>query len=72
MTVKRLEPLIPIERIFVVTAKRYAKLVKEQLPELPKRNIIIEPVGKNTTPCIGLAAFMISKYYKDSTMVVLP
>ncbi|WP_186431535.1 mannose-1-phosphate guanylyltransferase [Clostridium sp. BSD9I1] len=72
MTVKRLEKLMPIERIFVVTAKQYVSLVKDQLPSLPKRNIIVEPVGKNTAPCIALSAFIIDKYYKDATIAVLP
>lgn len=72
MTVERLIPLIPIERIFIVTAKRYVDLVKEQLPHLPERNIVVEPVGKNTAPCIALSAFVIKKYYKDASIVVLP
>lgn len=72
MTVKRLLKIIPIERIFVVTAEKYMVLVKEQLPFLPDRNIIIEPVGKNTAPCIVLSAFFIEKYYKDTTLAVLP
>lgn len=72
MTVKRLGRLIPIERIFVVTAERYVKLVKEQLPNLPERNIIVEPVGKNTAPCIALSAFTVEKYYGDATLVVVP
>jgi len=72
MTVKRLEKLIPIERIFIVTAKQYVNLVEEQLPNLPKKNIIVEPVGKNTAPCIALSAFIIDKYYKNSTIAVLP
>lgn len=46
MTVERLEKLIDIERIFVVTAERYVDILKKQLPELPQRNIIVEPVGK--------------------------
>ncbi|KYH28017.1 MULTISPECIES: mannose-1-phosphate guanylyltransferase [Clostridium] len=72
MTVKRLESLIPIDRIFIVTAKQYVNLVEEQLPMLPKRNIIVEPVGKNTAPCIALSAFIIDKCYKDATIAVLP
>ena len=71
-TVKRLENLIPIERIFVVTGKKYISLLKEQLPNLPERNIIIEPVGRNTAPCIGLSAFHIRKFYQDATIAVLP
>lgn len=72
MTVKRLEKLIPMERIFIVTGKKYVELVKEQLPMLPERNIIVEPVGRNTAPCIGLSAFIIDKYYKDAAIAVVP
>lgn len=72
MTVNRLKDLIPVERIFVVTGERYTKLVKEQLPELPQRNIIVEPMGKNTAPCIALSAFHIEKYYENATIAVLP
>ncbi|MCY6353839.1 mannose-1-phosphate guanylyltransferase [Clostridium sp. ZS2-4] len=72
MTVKRLRKLIPIERIFIITEKIYIHLVKEQLPELPQRNIIMEPIGKNTAPCIALSAFYIKKICKNSTIAVLP
>jgi len=72
MTVNRLKKLIPVEKIFVVTGERYIDLVKEQLPEIPLRNIITEPMGKNTAPCIALAAFIIKKYYEDATIAVLP
>ena len=72
MTVNRIKPIIPIERIFVCTSKMYVDLVKEQLPELSERNIIVEPEGRNTAPCIALSAFVIKKYYEDVTMVVLP
>lgn len=72
MTVNRIKPIIPIERIFVCTGEGYVDLVKEQLPELPDRNIIVEPDGRNTTPCIALSALVIQRYYKDATMVVLP
>ena len=72
MTVNRIKPIIPIERIFVCTGEMYVDLVKEQLPELPERNIIIEPEGRNTAPCIALSAMVIDRYYKNSNMVVLP
>ena len=72
MSVKRLEKLIPIERIFIVTGMRYMGLIKEQLPNLPFKNIIVEPVGKNTAPCIALSAFHINKIYEDATIAVLP
>ncbi|MGG7141937.1 mannose-1-phosphate guanylyltransferase [Clostridium nigeriense] len=72
MTVNRIKPIIPLERIFICTGEMYVDLVKNQLPELPYRNIIVEPEGRNTTPCIALSALVITRYYKDSTMVVLP
>jgi len=72
MSVKRLEKLIPIERIFIATGTLYVDLVKKQLPKLPIRNIIVEPVGKNTAPCIALSAFHINKIYEDATIAVLP
>lgn len=72
MTVNRIKPIIPIERIFVCTGEKYVNLVKDQLPELPAKNIIIEPDGRNTTPCIALSAFVIRRYYKDANMIVLP
>ena len=71
-TVRRIKELIPMERIFVVTAKQYETLVKNQLPELPNNNIIVEPVGKNTAPCILLSAFYIKRIYNDATIAVLP
>jgi len=55
-----------------VYRKQYVDLVKEQLPELPERNIIVEPEGRNTAPCIALSALIIERYYKDAKMVVLP
>ena len=72
MTVNRIKPIIPMERIFVCTGERYVDLVKEQLPELPERNIIVEPEGRNTAPCIALSAFVIKRYFKNANMVVLP
>ncbi|WP_294351661.1 mannose-1-phosphate guanylyltransferase [uncultured Clostridium sp.] len=72
MTVNRIKDIIPVERIFVCTGEMYLDLVKEQLPELPERNIIVEPIGRNTTPCIALSAFIIKRYFKDANMLVLP
>ncbi|MBI6040181.1 MULTISPECIES: mannose-1-phosphate guanylyltransferase [Clostridium] len=72
MTVDRIRPIIPIERIFVCTGDSYVDLVKSQLPDIPEKNIIVEPEGRNTAPCIALSAMIIKKYYNDATMVVLP
>ncbi len=71
-TVQRIEPLIPSDRILIVTNKRYADLVAEQLPDIPRQNIIGEPVGKNTAPCVGAAAAFIAQKDENATMAVLP
>ncbi|MFC6231001.1 mannose-1-phosphate guanylyltransferase [Paenibacillus allorhizosphaerae] len=71
-TISRLENLIDIKQIFIVTNELYAELIRAQIPHLPHDNIIIEPIGRNTAPCVGLASIIIEAKYPDSTMVVLP
>lgn len=71
-SIARLELLMDISQIFVVTNELYAELIKAQIPHLPHENIIIEPVGRNTAPCIGLASILIEEKFPDSTMVVIP
>ena len=72
LTVQRISPLVDLEDIYIATNKDYKKLVMEQLPGLPEQNILCEPVGRNTAPCIGLGAMHISKKYEDAVMFVLP
>ena len=71
-TVDRIKPLIHPDNILVVTGKKHARALMKQLPEIPSRNIIIEPEGKNTAACIGLAALHIQKIVSDEIMIVLP
>lgn len=72
LTVERILPIVEMEDIFISTNKEYKELVKEQLPNLPEENILCEPVGRNTAPCIGLGAIYISHKYEDAIMMVLP
>ena len=72
LTVERILPLVEMEDIFIATNKDYKELVKKQLPNLPEENILCEPVGRNTAPCIGLGAVHIAKKYDDALMLVLP
>lgn len=72
LTVERILPLVAMADIFIVTNRDYKELVRQQLPELPEENILCEPVGKNTAPCIGLGAVHIAKKYSDAVMFVLP
>jgi len=72
VTCKRLQGLVPWERTLVVTAESQAALVAEALPELPRENILAEPVGRNTAPCIALATHEIALRSRDSIQIVLP
>ena len=71
-TVKRLLPLVDISDIYIVTNAAYTSLVSEQLPDIPKENILAEPAARNTAPCIAFAAAVINKKYDDAVMMVLP
>ncbi|MBR5765180.1 MAG: mannose-1-phosphate guanylyltransferase [Lachnospiraceae bacterium] len=72
LTVDRILPLVDMEDIYIATNKDYKGLVKEQLPGIPDKNILCEPMGRNTAPCIGLGAMHILNKYEDSVMMVLP
>ncbi len=72
LTVERIRPLIDLEDIYISTNRAYRGLVMEQLPGIPPENILCEPVGRNTAPCIGLGAVHIAKKYEDAVMMVLP
>ena len=71
LTVERISPLVNIEDVYIATNKNYKELVKQQLPGIPEENILCEPVGRNTAPCIGLGAAHVAKKYDDATMIVL-
>lgn len=72
LTYERLLKIMPKERIFIVTGKRYKGQVQNNLKDLPEKNIIIEPEGRNTAPCILLACLYIKEIYSNATVAVLP
>ena len=63
--------LVAPEQVFVVTGETLVPLVRESIPRLPEHHIIAEPVGRNTAPCIGLAAIHLLRRDPAATMVVL-
>ncbi|WP_127836872.1 mannose-1-phosphate guanylyltransferase [Clostridium prolinivorans] len=71
-TVDRIKPLINKENIYVVTNEEYLDKIHEELPEISKDNIFVEPANKETATCIGLSAVKLLKKDKDATMIVLP
>jgi mannose-1-phosphate guanylyltransferase len=71
-TVDRLGDLAPKTRQLIVTNKRLVDTVRGQLPELPAAAVVGEPCKRDTAPCIGLAALLVSRHDQDATMVVMP
>ena len=71
-TVARLQGMVPPERVYVVTHERYVDQTREQLPAVPRENILAEPIARNTAPCIAFAAVKLLARDPDATMVVLP
>ena len=71
-TFNRLANIIPKENIFILTNERYNDLVFEQLPEVTKRQVVLEPAMRNTAPCILYAALKIQKENEDAVMIVAP
>ena len=56
-TYDRFLKIIPQENILIVTAEKYRDLVTEQIPELDKANLLLEPYARNTAPCIAYATY---------------
>jgi mannose-1-phosphate guanylyltransferase len=71
-TVARLEGLVDQTNVYVITNELQRPGVEEQLPLIPKSNIIVEPFGRNTAACIGLASILIQNKDKNALTFVLP
>lgn len=72
MTADRFKGICPPENIWVVTNKRYADIVKEQLPEMLPENILLEPCRRNTAPCIAYVSWRIKLKDPKANIVVTP
>ena len=72
MTVDRFRPVCDLGHFWVVTSEAYVGIVREQLPEIPKEQILAEPVPRNTAPCIAYACWKIKAKYPDANIIVTP
>jgi mannose-1-phosphate guanylyltransferase len=72
LTVDRLLPMFKPEQILVVTGREHAEELMQQAPEIPRENFLVEPVGRNTAPAIGLAALHLRRRDPRACMAVLP
>lgn len=71
-TVQRLRPLAPARRLWIITNDDLRSAILRQLPRLDGRQILAEPVGRNTAPAIGLAAFLLQRRDPDAILGLFP
>lgn len=71
-TVDRLQPVLPPERIWILTNEHLQDEIVRQLPEVPQAQILAEPAQRNTAPAIGLAAQILQSLDPDSVLGVFP
>jgi len=72
LTVERFGHLVPAENVWVVTNAKYASLVSQQLPDMPRENILCEPCRRNTAPCIAYVSWRIKSKNPKANIVVTP
>ncbi len=72
MTYDRFLNICPSDNIYVITNKRYYDLVKEQLPALSDDQILLEPIGRNTSAAVAYPAFKIKQKDPEGVMIVAP
>ena len=71
-TYERFAKMVPAENFLVVTNDKYKNLVLEHIPEIGERQVLCEPVGRNTAPCVAYAAYTLLKRNPDAEMIVTP
>src|ERR1700739_3295505 len=71
-TVARLLPLAPARQFWIVTNADLRPAILKQLPKLPKTQVLSEPLGRNTAPAIGLAAFLLLREHPDAVIGMFP
>ena len=71
-TLKRITPVVPANRIFIIGNREHLNQIRRLAPRVPRSQIIGEPVSRNTAPTIALAAALISKRDSEASLLVLP
>ena len=72
LTYERFLAVDPEAHFWVVTSEAYYKYIKEQLPSIPDEQILLEPVARNTAPCIAYVSWKIAQRYPDARVMVAP
>lgn len=72
LTFDRFKGVVPPENVWVVTSANYFDIAKEQLPEIPESNILLEPCRRNTAPCIAYVSWRIKKNNPKANLIISP
>ena len=72
MTYKRFKRFLPENNILVITLDRFAQTAREVLPTLPQENLLVEPVGRKTAPCMAFACYTLLSRDPDAVVVATP
>lgn len=71
-TVARMMPLVPLERILISIGKEHEQIARQQLPQIPDGNFIVEPMGRDTSACIGFCAIHVQQRDPEAALLALP
>jgi len=71
-TYDRIVKLLPIDHIYICTCREYLEMSREQLPDVPERNFIVEPINRNTAPSVAWAAMRILKREPEANVIIVP
>ena len=72
MTYKRFKRFLPENNILIITLDRFAQTAREVLPTLPQENLLVEPVGRKTAPCMAFACYTLLSRDPDAVVVATP
>jgi mannose-1-phosphate guanylyltransferase len=71
-TVERLRAVVPVERILICLGRTHLRAARECLPQIPERNLIVEPLGRDTSACLGYCALHLERRDPEAFMLALP
>jgi mannose-1-phosphate guanylyltransferase len=71
-TVSRIQSLIPLDKVLISIGADQLEIARRQLPQVPEKNFIVEPMGRDTSACLGFCALHIEQRDPDGLMLALP
>ena len=71
-TVSRIQPIVPLEQVFISIGADQLEVARQQLPQIPAENFVVEPVGRDTSACIGFCALHVEQRDPEGNMLALP